>query len=196
MTLSLNSIIKLTFYGTVLLVVMLFVASQVVGILIPGDPSTPQTKIDDNVSRHVIDIRVGINKIYKDQGLKEADLNSIDFSEHATGDSARNIFHAEGGGVIRSSLPFIFTLGNKISGSGSEKSDLIILLKKPDTEYCVYLQQNTKGSSEIPDLTQSPSLIPHPQEPKENEVVEFPSTPFGCVNTPEGLFYYYLLFSR
>lgn len=201
-----KSLTKAIMYSTFALIVVLFLFANLINIWIPGDPPIPTINNSLQFPKYGAEIRVGINRILKNERLTASDLISLDFSDYddAKG-SVRKIFHESGGNVKpfdynkqKIESRFVFSLANKVSGASTEKSDLLMLLKNPGKQVCEDLQkQNGVGLNKIPKLLKSPNLTPHPQEVNVEEVVvEFPSEPFGCVNAPDGFYFYYLLFSR
>jgi hypothetical protein len=82
-----------------------------------------------------------------------------------------------------------------VLGSGTEKSDLVAIMPHVREDMCKRIYKKSFSGSEIPILNVIPNLTSHPQEVAENELVILPAQN-GCIKTPNGYYYYNVLFER
>lgn len=162
-------------------------------------------------------IAIGIARIEAKQG-GSVDISQLDFSWPGelgyNEDPHFNIYSPEGGQIIPISDPrvlsywndyteyprFIVTLGNRVKNVGTEKSELMAILPKATEIACkvtiAFAEENKIPSKDVViPKTERINITPHPQEVLEEEIVALPSK-YGCVETPDGFFYYHLLVER
>lgn len=144
------------------------------------------------------------------------DIYKLDFSEPGTEgygvEPEYGVFHPQGGRSIyykdmsinfkeyADDPQFIFIVGNRVSGMGTDKSDLIMFFPHIYEDICkrIHQEYGPEGhvKMNIPVLEGDINLVKFSQAPHESEIVTLPEQNFGCVRTPSGLHYYYVLYAR
>ena len=191
----------------------LFVSNKVVGQGEVGTGGSADVTLINPamVIGYVNDIKMGILRIQKKLGMSSIPLEKLDFSwpgESEYGvEPEFEIFNQLGGQIqpvtdsralqywedYTDNFRFVFTLGNKVKGLGSEQTELVAILPKMKKQPCELINHQL-NENEIPGILKI-NLMPHPQEVPEDEVVELRSQ-YGCVETSEGYFYYHVLLER
>lgn len=162
-------------------------------------------------------IAIAIQRIFVRNNLTEKDLYKVGFSspeEPSFGDKPEFEIFSPKGGQMTPFNPeyytdagenpvFLYTLGNKVKGAMTEKTDFLAIFPHPFYEICKQvnresLKDNTNEVS-IPKVDRDPNLLKFPQEPIGAEIVELPEgvkSTFGCVEAPSGLYFYQVLLPR
>ncbi len=147
-------------------------------------------------------IQMGIRRVT----VNSVNLKEISFSypdELGFGDKpSLEVFNPSGGGVTpvlnfnavgwkeyasAGNRP-IFSLSNRVIGSKSNKTELIVIYPGIFENVCRYINEYKRNSSSI-DLMQL-KLLPFPYEPEESSISTL-SYKSACVRLPDGKNYYY-----
>ncbi len=163
-------------------------------------------------------IAIGIARTMKKNNLSVGDIHRLDFSwpgEPKYGDDPMlEVYSIEGGQLtpprvtekdLKSSWNkyysesnrYIITLGNRAKDTGSDKTELMAILPKVREISCELINRVNDQPIEsvtIPKIEKL-NLTPHPVEVPEEDVITLPSR-YGCIDTPDGYYYYHVLLER
>lgn len=160
---------------------------------------------------YVGSIKIGILRIQKKLNLDEIPVEKLDFSVPGSpeyGDHPEfEIFNPAGGQILYVTDPasleywktyaeefrVFFSLGNKVPGLGTEKSELIAIVPHMKKPSCEMINEWMKLKS-IPDVERI-NTTAYPADLLPSELAVLPDTQ-GCVKTPDGYYYYQVLVER
>lgn len=163
----------------------------------------------------------GVARIIIKQKLSIDDVSKIDFSLPGSDSYKKNpemnIYAPEGGQIgalnydslntVADSQEFIITLGNRVAGVGTEKTELLAILPNVKDFACTWLQKELerKGFSEaisVPEVD-AINLSANLAEVAEDKIVTLPGyipsakgKQSGCVQSAGKYYYYYVLLER
>jgi len=168
------------------------------------------------LGQYLYSVEIAVKRTILRNKMTIEDVYKLDFSEPGTEGYGVNpeygVFHPLGGGSVyhkdmsinfkeyADDPKFIFTVGNRVSGMGTDKSDLIMVFPHIYEAICkrIHQEYGPEGhvKMDIPVLEGDINLMKFSQVPPESEIATLPEQKFGCVRTPSGLNYYYVLYAR
>ena len=193
--------------------------SSTKGIGITDSSASPHTIFSFPRSVGTELTRALIKKYGRFEKLNISDVTKFDLnlpdSPDRTGSGDLSIFHdldkkklnellelSEIYKLVTKSGKQIFTLGNRISGLGSDQPELLFFISDVREDVCEAVNKQMLSSSEsqhdelIPLLTIKPNLTPYPALPSSEEIttIDYRGYAFGCFKSGETNYFFQVIY--